>query len=152
MKLAVGIGIGVLAVLIALPLAVKAFNDTPPPGTVTITIEGLDGIQGAAEGKQRAEAIAAAARALETIATRSRLNAQPSQTGHLGLSNYDRVSNGLSSGQVRDVLGFPGLPVDCGGILPEGTEAFQWFDSSGGNAIVLFDNGKVAAKAEAGLK
>lgn len=58
----------------------------------------------------------------------------------------------MSYSDVVDVLGQPTEETsrtEMAGVL---TSAFSWKNYDGSNALIIFQNGKVVSKAEAGLR
>jgi hypothetical protein len=86
------------------------------------------------------------------------MEAEPSHWANdsIKLSQYNRLSQGMSYREVRTIFGDPGTEVPHSRLegLPDAMEsvAYSWSNSDGSNALVIFLNGKLAKKSQAGLR
>jgi hypothetical protein len=78
------------------------------------------------------------------------LNPQP-ETRTVTLEKFNQIQQGMTVGQVEKILGESGKII-AKNISSNGVgEVYSWKNPQGSNAIIEFRDGKVVAKAQAGL-
>ncbi|MBQ9790712.1 MAG: DUF3862 domain-containing protein [Clostridia bacterium] len=77
-----------------------------------------------------------------------------SSSTYLTYSNYTKIQNGMSYSQVVDILGDdPGVLDSSSSYGGYTLSYYTWSNNSGSKCIVVgFENGKVCAKSQYGLK
>lgn len=63
----------------------------------------------------------------------------------LSSENFSKVRNGMTPSEVESLLGSPNSETSVGGVTTMG------WSGSAGDAVVVFENGKVTAKRSEGL-
>ncbi len=71
--------------------------------------------------------------------------------GTLTLANFERVQEGMDLAAVKALLGPNGQAIAETEVAGSKAQVFSWKNPDGSNAIVEFRDGKVTAKAQAGL-
>ncbi len=71
--------------------------------------------------------------------------------GALTLANFERVQEGMDLAAVQALLGPSGQAIAETEVAGSKAQVFSWKNPDGSNAIVEFRDGKVTAKAQAGL-
>ncbi|NJM28181.1 MAG: hypothetical protein HC856_08010 [Pseudanabaena sp. RU_4_16] len=75
----------------------------------------------------------------------------PATPEKINRDRFNQIKKGMTLKQVEGVIGNPGKLI-ADSSTPNGTgQVYSWKNPQGSNAIVEFKNGKVAAKAQAGL-
>jgi hypothetical protein len=75
----------------------------------------------------------------------------PATPEKINRDRFNQIKKGMTLKQVEEVIGSPGKLI-ADSSTPNGTgQVYSWKNPQGSNAIVEFKNGKVAAKAQAGL-
>jgi hypothetical protein len=75
----------------------------------------------------------------------------PTTPEKINRDRFNKIKKGMTLKQVELVIGIPGKLI-ADSSTSEGTgQVYSWKNPQGSNAIVEFKNGKVAAKAQAGL-
>jgi hypothetical protein len=64
---------------------------------------------------------------------------------------FNQIKNGMTLKQVEEIIGTPGKLIADSSTPDETGQVYSWKNPQGSNAIIEFKNGKVAAKAQAGL-
>lgn len=77
--------------------------------------------------------------------------ASPAPVGTLNLANFERVQEGMDLAAVQALLGPNGQAIAETEVAGSKAQVFSWKNPDGSNAIVEFRDGKVTAKAQAGL-
>ena len=67
-------------------------------------------------------------------------------------AQYQRLQTGMSYSRVMEIMGQPGEEVSTNDIAGVETTAYQWRNPSGSNMIVIFQNGELVSKSQAGLR
>lgn len=74
----------------------------------------------------------------------------------VSLIEYRQVEQGMTYGEVREIVGTAGEVVESGGaqvgLLRVDAVAYVWRNRTGGEMRVAFVNGKVVAKSQRGLR
>ncbi|MGQ9867217.1 MAG: hypothetical protein ACUVSQ_13220 [Pseudanabaenaceae cyanobacterium] len=71
--------------------------------------------------------------------------------GALTLANFEQVQEGMDLATVQALLGSNGQAIAETEVAGSKAQVFSWKNADGSNAIVEFRDGKVTAKAQAGL-
>jgi hypothetical protein len=64
---------------------------------------------------------------------------------------FNQIQNGMTLKQVEQIVGSPGKLIADSSTADETGQVYSWKNPQGSNAIIEFKNGKVVAKAQAGL-
>ncbi len=72
-------------------------------------------------------------------------------TPQITLAEFERIEPGMTLAQVNEIVGVPGKLIADGQAGGVRGQVYSWKNPQGSNAIVEFKDGKVAAKAQAGL-
>lgn len=64
---------------------------------------------------------------------------------------FNKIQKGMTLKQVEEIVGSPGKLIADSSTSDETGQVYSWKNPQGSNAIIEFKNGKVAAKAQAGL-
>lgn len=89
---------------------------------------------------------------------RSPSDNSPTTSNNLGTApekinrdRFNKIQNGMTLKQVEEIIGTPGKLIADISTTDETGQVYSWKNPQGSNAIIEFKNGKVAAKAQAGL-
>ncbi|MCM8901330.1 DUF3862 domain-containing protein [Caldicoprobacter algeriensis] len=74
-----------------------------------------------------------------------------SMDARVTMEKYNKIQNGMTYEEVEAILG-EGQLISESQIMDQRTEIYTWINSDGSNMNVTFQNGKVEAKAQFGLK
>lgn len=79
-----------------------------------------------------------------------------SNVSSITLDEFNKIQAGMPYSKVVDIIGGNGELVSESTVGEYTAQTYMWkgsdFDTSGGNAIIIFSNGDVTAKAQSGLK
>jgi hypothetical protein len=64
---------------------------------------------------------------------------------------FNKIQKGMTLKQVEEIIGTPGKLIADSSTADETGQVYSWKNPQGSNAIIEFKNGKVVAKAQAGL-
>lgn len=67
-------------------------------------------------------------------------------------AQYDRILNGMSYQQVRNIIGTGGEELSRSDIAGMTTVMYSWTNSNGSNMNAMFQNGRLVNKAQFGLR
>ncbi len=80
--------------------------------------------------------------------TSSNLSAAPEK---INRDRFNQIQKGMTLKQVEEIIGSPGKLIADSSTSEETGQVYSWKNPQGSNAIIEFKNGKVVAKAQAGL-
>ncbi|MBU5677779.1 outer membrane protein assembly factor BamE [Alkaliphilus sp. MSJ-5] len=74
-----------------------------------------------------------------------------SDTTKITKEMYDKIETGMTLEEVEDILGLgeENAKTEAAGVV---ITSMQWVNKDGGNIQIMFQDGKVDTKAQAGLK
>ena len=78
--------------------------------------------------------------------------AADASTPKLDLAAYNRIKTGMSYKTVRAIVGVDGEEQSSSDLAGIRTAAYTWRNSDGSNMMLMFQNGRLAQKAQFGLK
>ncbi|AFY70785.1 hypothetical protein Pse7367_2525 [Thalassoporum mexicanum PCC 7367] len=67
------------------------------------------------------------------------------------LTEFEQINQGMTIEEVEAVIGAPGKLIANSSVGDVSGQVYSWRNDKGSNAIIEFRNGKVVAKAQAGL-
>jgi hypothetical protein len=67
------------------------------------------------------------------------------------LTEFEKINQGMTIEEVEAIIGEPGKLIANSKVGDVSGQVYSWKNSKGSNAIIEFRNGKVVAKAQAGL-
>ena len=70
----------------------------------------------------------------------------------LDIAAYSQIKTGMSYKAVRAIVGVDGEEQSSSDLAGFRTAAYTWKNSDGSNMILMFQNGRLAQKAQSGLQ
>jgi hypothetical protein len=67
------------------------------------------------------------------------------------LTEFEQINQGMTIEEVESIIGVPGKLIANSSVGEVTGQVYSWKNAKGSNAIIEFRNGKVVAKAQAGL-
>jgi len=95
----------------------------------------------------------------EEDASRAESGAEPAKrevsevlTNFATKDKYERIRNGMNYDSVREIMGGDGEERSRSVVAGISTAAYAWSNPDGGNMLVIFQDGRLVQKSQAGLK
>jgi hypothetical protein len=102
--------------------------------------------------KAQAEAEAKAEKERQAKAAAARKAEQEKRDNPATLAKFNRIEDGMTYEQVKAIMGVGGEHVSHVGVAGTTADAVAWKNQDGSNMLVTFSNGRVAGKAQFGLR
>ena len=72
-------------------------------------------------------------------------------TRNVTISKYNQITEGMSYGEVKSIMGSPGEELSRSNVAGYVTVMYAWKNPDGSNMNAMFQNDKLISKAQAGL-
>ena len=74
------------------------------------------------------------------------------KSGRITFAMFEKVESGMTLAQVQEITGSDGELMSEAEFAGFKSTSYQWANWGGSNMIVMFQNGRVTTKAQAGLR